>query len=284
VLTGDVTMSGSPVLDRTRSTSAPGEQRDLVLAASSRLGTGQYAACVRTLLNSLDPTFTVPNDGPIGAGAGVSWAVDDDPAGPLNDPVALVSSGAGDGGRTVKSATGSRGTARVAVQGRPQRYPVASGAEQYTREVRLTASVQVPTALAASVLTPALAPLLAGQDAAATAAAAVARQLRFFSVQRVLRVHDWVKDFRLTGTFDRPAPRAHRYTAVSGTKCGGIAGTWVIDPQLTVRLDAKGRGKVTGPVGGTTVVRLELGPPAQMTVRNDLAAQSFQVVPGNFCP
>ena len=68
----DITMSGAPPLERTKSVHAPGERRTLTATVRENTGKWQTLNCTRIALNGANLDFSLPSDGPV-AGVRTQW-------------------------------------------------------------------------------------------------------------------------------------------------------------------------------------------------------------------
>lgn len=142
----DFDLEGRDILQRTRSTTTPGAKRTLTAKLRLDVDDLQLVNCARLALNSLGLDFSFPNGGPV-EGAEVDFSVMQGNSNIVTDRwghfdyydygyVELA-------GKSLGVPTDASGAARVTVQGKKQRQPVAAGAEPFERPANVQARVRL---------------------------------------------------------------------------------------------------------------------------------------------
>lgn len=278
---GTLAMEGGEPLVRTKETHGFDERRTLTLTARFDIGKGQYANCFRTAINTAGLDFNVPNDGPI-TKAKVTWTMDNDPGGVLNNPTEfyLLSGSAGNGVVTV---TDDGGSTKVGLEGLPQRHKVPDSVQPFIRHVRVTAGVTVRANNMFNDLVDAVSTVLAGPGAAASIVSTMIDHTGSFTVSKDFQVKDWPKDFKI----DAPLQDSGGAKGiVTGLKCDGVAGEWVLHAgggTLSFTLDDQGNGTTPGDFGPVPVHLVINGDTAALEWRSQAVQQKLAVEPGDFC-
>ena len=278
---GELQMDGGEPLIRTKETHGYDERRTLTLTARFNIGKGQYANCFRTAINTAGLDFSVPNDGPISK-AQVSWTMDDDPAGVLNNPTEfyLLSGSAGGG---VITTTDEDGKTQVGLEGLPQRHKIPDSVQPFIRHVRVTAGITVRANNMFNDLADAVSTALGGPAAPASLISNMIDHTGSFTVSKVFQVKDWPKDFKIDAAFQDSGGYSG---AVTGLKCDGIAGEWVLHGgggTLSFTLNDDGEGTTPGDEGPVPVRLVINGDSAELEWSGQEAQQKLAVIPGDFC-
>lgn len=282
-----VELVGGEPLVRTKETNQFGENRQLKVHASFDIGKGQYANCLRTALNRGGVDFSLPNDGPI-KDASVQWTLYDDAGGILNNPVILhpkTQAGIGANGDSAQSKTDGNGDAYMDVQGNKQPHKLAPDSQPYLRNFRVLAALQIKDNSLYSDLKDAIGNAIGGGLGAVTQVlTGLVERTHSLSVQKVVQVKDWTKDFKIDADALFCSPGCDCFPHVTALKCGGLEGSWTLTSdgeQHTVVLDENGRGSAGHGASGYQI-EYRPGPPATLYLHNPLFEQAFPVIPGNF--
>lgn len=287
---GTLEMDGGEPLLRTKETHEDGETRTLTLMARFDIGKGQYANCFRTAINLAGLDFSVPNDGPI-TNANVTWTMENaaaGPAGAINNPTILHAVGAAEGrgavGNGVITSTDCSGTSHVQMIGLRQRHQVPEGVQQFTRHVRVTAAITVRANNLSNDLADALSAASAGPAAIASIIANMIDHTGSFTISKSFQVKDWPKDFQINAPFQSSGGYSGN---VTGRKCGGIAGEWVLHGSggqvLSFTLNQDGVGTTQGDLGPVPVHLVINGDSATLEWDSQNVQQKLAVTPGDFC-
>ena len=278
---GDLQMDGGEPLIRTKETHGYDERRTLTMTATFNIGKGQYANCFRTAINAAGLDFSVPNDGPI-TNAQVTWTMDDDPGGVLNNPTEfyLLSGSAGGG---VVTTTDDNGKTQVGLEGLPQRHKVPDSVQPFIRHVRITAGVTVRANNLYNDLADALSAASSGFGLPASIISNMIDHTGSFTVSKSFQVKDWPKDFKINAAFQDSGGYSG---AVTGLKCDGIAGEWVLHGgggTLSFTLNDDGEGTTPGDEGPVPVRLVINGDSAELEWSGQAVRQKLAVTPGDFC-
>jgi len=279
--TGDLEMDGGEPLVRTKETHGYDERRTLTLNARFTIPKTQWANCFRTAINTAGLDFSVPNDGPI-TGAQVTWTMDNDPTGVLNNPTEfyLLSGSAGGG---VVTTTDDNGKTQVGLEGLPQRHKIPDSVQPFIRHVRITAGVTVRANNMFNDLVDAVSTVLAGPGAAASIVSTMIDHTGSFTVSKSFQVKDWPKDFKIDAAFQDSGGYSG---TVTGLKCDGIAGEWVLHGgggTLSFTLNDDGEGTTPGDEGPVPVRLVINGDSAELEWSGQEVQQKLAVIPGDFC-
>lgn len=280
-LKGKMVLVGEPLI-RTKETHSDGEEKPVKLTLSYDIGRSQWANCLRQMLNLAGTDLSLPNNGPV-TDATVYWHMPNDAGGVLNNFVQFDLHGRNPGHGEVSSQTDGSGTATIDLQGIRQRYTIPPGTQPFTRYVTIVAGISTRDSNVVSDLNDAVGALVAATGGPASVAASIIPNLidrsEMLSVTQTFKVKDWPADFKVTGRLQYTGGYSG---AVSGIKCDGVAGDWVIHGgggSMTITLNDQGVGTVPG---GTAV--LQEGNPAKLEIKSSdgYAENAVTVIPGSF--
>jgi hypothetical protein len=274
---GDMQMSGSPPLVRTQSTHQAGEQRTLTVTVKFDVGKGQYANCLRYILNLAGQDFSLPNDGPV-SNAQIHWTMPE--AGDsLDQPAEFYQVSGKD---AVNTTTDGNGQSQTGLQGAKQRVEVPDNAPKVTENVVVKAAVTVRGDTLANDFSDAIGIPFAGYAAPIQILNNIIQRMGPYSVTRSFAVQDWAKDFKIdaNSVYDNGEGV---YPHLSLIKCAGIAGTWTADDGFSFKLNKYGTGTYHSTTGPVTITLILNGDGARLRFENDFLQQEWPVIPGDWC-
>ena len=274
---GDMQLSGNPPLVRTKSTSQPGEDRTLTVTVKFNVGKGQYANCLRYILNLSGQDFSLPNDGALKGGK-IHWIMLDT-GNSLDGPAQFYQLG---GTSAVDTVTDDNGQSQTGLQGSQQRVEIPDNVPQVIKRVTVMAAVTVKPDTLFNDFFDAIGLPLAGVAAPVTILNNILQRTSTYDVTRTFSVQDWAKDFKIDANAVYDNGFGH-YPHESIIKCAGIAGTWDDGHGFSFHLDKNGIGTYPTTVGPATITLILNGDGARLRFENNSIQQEWPVIPGDWC-
>jgi hypothetical protein len=280
-LNGKYSVNPSPV-ERTKGIApAVGANATVKLTLFYKLPMGQYANCLRGVLNASGLDFSLPNDGPI-KDAEVGWDLDNSP-GLDNNPLQYYSL---NGESATTTHTDSDGVTQTGIQGRWQKSPVPKDVKPFMETVTLRAGVQIKPNEILGTLNDAISAVLGGVAAPVIIAVNMIERSKILTEVMTVQVKDWPLDFMVDADMDQDNGNGN-HPHISGVKCNGVAGEWKLNingaPGLDFTLDANGKGTTHGDFGTVNVTLIQ-GDPAKLQFSISGAYyQTVTVTAGQFC-